>query len=58
VTESANDLPGDAERTHSQHPAEGATQDQQDQSEPVQAHAQDPAEGADDTSATTSGQGD
>ena len=56
MTESAND-PGNAERTHSQDPAEGASQDQREQSEPLQAHAQDPAEGADDTSATSTGQG-
>ena len=57
MTESANDPTTDADRTHPQDPAEGASQDQLESSEPLQAHAQDPAEGADDASATTTGQG-
>ena len=57
MTESPTDLPGDAQRSSSQDPAEGASEDQRELSEPLQAHAQDPAEGGDDASATSTGQG-
>jgi hypothetical protein len=57
VTDSPDEVREDGRRTHSQDPAEGASEDQRAQSAPLQAHAQDPAEGADDTSATTTGQG-
>ena len=57
MTESGNELPGDAERTHPQDPAEGASEDQREQTAPLQAHTQEPAEGADDESATATGQG-